>query len=91
MCWKICAGSIHALTEIKTLAEDIDKRHVQLLARKQDEAENFAMLQSEMQGQRQVCDHTVGAKEQLMKDWDENWKIYAVETENQAEDGRMIR
>lgn len=27
-----------ALTEIKTLAEDIDKRHVQLLARKQDEA-----------------------------------------------------
>lgn len=77
-----------ALTEIKTLAEDIDKRHVQLLARKQDEAENFAMLQSEMQGQRQVCDHTVGAKEQLMKDWDENWKIYAVETENQAEDGQ---
>lgn len=41
-----------------------------------------------MQGQRQVCDHTVGAKEQLMKDWDENWKIYAVETENQAEDGQ---
>ena len=77
-----------ALTEIKTLAEDIDKRHVQLLARKQDEAENFAMLQSEMQGQKQVCDHTVGAKEQLMKDWDENWKIYAMETENQAEDGQ---
>ena len=23
-----------------------------------------------------------------MKDWDENWKIYAVETENQAEDGQ---
>lgn len=74
-----------ALTEIKTLTENISKRHAQLLAKKQNEAENFEMLQSEMQSQRQICDHTIGEKEQLTRDWDENWKIYVTETEIQTE------
>ncbi len=76
-----------ALTEIKTLTADIRKRHVQLLEKEQDEAGSFEMLQSEMQEQRQVCDHTTGEKEQLTKEWDENWKLYAVGPEDQTNGG----
>ena len=70
-----------ALTETRELMEDVKKRHGQLQAKKQEETKHFETLQTKIQEQMDVCDHTVSEKEQLTKDWDENWKLYAAEAE----------
>lgn len=38
---------------------------------------------TKMQEQSEVCEHTVSEKDLLIKDWEDNWKLYAVETDGQ--------
>ena len=36
-----------------------------------------------MKEQSEVCDHTISEKDLLIKDWEDNWKLYAAETDGQ--------
>lgn len=84
-----------ALTETKNLTVEVREKHGKLTAKKQEEAKTAGLLHAKMQEQSDVCDHTISEKEQLTKDWEDNWKLYAVEAEGrkvleEQPDGQQI-
>lgn len=72
-----------ALTETKHLIEEVRQKYGKLAAKKQEEEQTATLLRTKMQEQSEVCEHTVSEKDLLIKDWEDNWKLYAVETDGQ--------
>ena len=72
-----------ALNETKNLLEEVRKKHGKLAEKKQKEEQTAVLLRTKMQEQSEVCEHTVSEKDQLTKDWEDNWKLYADETGDQ--------
>ena len=72
-----------ALIETKHLIEEVRQKYGKLAAKKQEEEQTVTLLRTKMQEQSEVCEHTVSEKDLLIKDWEDNWKLYAVETDGQ--------
>lgn len=72
-----------ALTETKHLIEEVRQKYGKLAAKKQEEEQTATLMRTKMQEQSEVCEHTVSEKDLLIKDWEDNWKLYAVETDGQ--------
>ena len=70
-----------ALIETKHLIEEVRQKYGKLAAKKQEEEQTATLLRTKMQEQSEVCEHTVSEKDLLIKDWEDNWKLYAVETD----------
>lgn len=65
------------LTDLRSQMADEEKKHSRLLVKKRDQQQAMEQLEMENHELTERCETAARQKEMLMREWSENWQIYA--------------